>query len=832
MKQAEEDHVDLMKQIMKWSKIAYEEHQRYDKDLQGRDEEIETLREKLEGMTSPKESLEPASSVPNNPRPNDNVQRSDVSVPGRQQEDSQKAREPGLRHSDTMKEMRQMLVEMILVRVEVAQMYKEWESMASLAANALAESSILMSGSLMARSYFHRGVALYRLGFYWEATTTFEDAKNNTENKTERVEVEAWLEKARQAQTAAQSALSRQSSVFEPSPIKSRTDSIPVTGAPTALKDELDFDSDFDSIRGFGSRTPSVQSLLASAVESPQERQPRSAERGPEVRDERLRESSLNRRSPGRQLMYSPLRQTPATPRTPSPLIPQHTLINNPVSGPNKQNPAPSRMASTEKKPSQGPRGLREQLARSLSSHGRPPSSPLAQRVDNGGVRGNRNRSGSESLLQSAVVRHATTAGARRQSQMRGGDAQFDVTAPRRPSTLSQEIEQIGLHSDADLNPVDEASEASADHVRNEKRPQSRDDLQTELDGLLSESNFDKRDKNAGKSPLPSNLEHAKQLADRLQPLADQQEESISPGTLSVAEIISNGEFPFRGGDNHTKNYGNPHVQLDHDSQEDITQGAIEKEVLNKARGEQRDRSGLQAELDRNAEYLANLEKDGEAIPQEALEPDQESAEQVLTEPEAGTTSDQIPINDLSSDAGDQNTTIVEAPVEKGGPDDLYDVEDDYAVPSSGTTNGVSSPLIEIGEGSDVENIEWEVVPREANASSPPTKTLNVAEGAPSQGLEMDMPQGREYEAELPLERTDEGEAARKVDAQPPVGQVTEEEPDRQEGVANESKATSEGKKDDEERKQRRQSVESSMSAEGKGRNSKKTKKRKKKRKH
>ena len=831
MKQAEEDHINLMKQIINLSKIVHDDRQRYDTDLQDRDEEIEALREKIEGVTSPKENLKPTSSDPNDPRPNENVQSSDVSVPGRQQEDFQKAGEPGLRHSDTMKEMRQMIVEMILVRVEVAQMYKEWESMASLAANALAESSILMSGSLMARSHFHRGVALYRLRFYWEATTTFEDAKNYTENKTERVEVEAWLEKARQAQTAAQSALSRQSSVFEPSPIKSRTDSIPVTGAPTALKDELNFDSDFDSIRGFGSRTPSVQSLLASAVESPQERQPRSAERGPEVRDERLRESSLNRRSPGRQLMYSPLRQMPATSRIPSPLIPQHTLINNLASWPNKQSPTPSRMASIGKKPSQGPRGLAEQLARSSSSQGRPPSSPLARRPDNGGVSGNRNRSGSESLLQSAVVRYATTADAQRQSQRRS-NAKIDAAAPRRPSALSQEIEQIGLDSEADLNPADEASEVSADHVRNEKRPESREDLQTDLDGLLSDSRFDKGDKSAGKSPLPSNLEHAKQLADRLQPLADQQDESISPGTLPVGETVSDGEFPFRRGDNHTKNYGIHPVQSDHDSQEKVTQGAIEKEVLNKARGEQRDRSGLQAELDRNAEYLANLEKDGEAIPQEALEPDQDSTEQVLTEPEAGTTSDQTSINDLSSDARDQNTTIAEALVEKGGPDDLYDVEDGYAVPSSGTTSGVSSQLTEIEEGSDVENTEWEVVPREANASPPPPKTLNAAEGALSQGLEIDMPQEREQEAKFPLERMDEAEVARKDDAQPPAGRVAEEEPVRQEGATNESQATSEEKKNDEETKQRRQPFESPMSGEGKGKNSKKTKKRKKKRKH
>ena len=819
MKKAEEDHVGLAKQVRDLSKAAYEDRRKYDEELRRRDLEIVAFRKMLGETSSQEENLTRAASVPDYLTLTDNnISRLDVPAPGRQKVGIQKVEKPAIRHSDTAKAMQQMIIEMMLERAEVAELYKEWESMAGLAARALDEATILMSGPLMARSCFHGGVALYRLGLYWEATSTLENSKNYTHGKAERVEVEAWLNKAKKAQTAAQSALSRQSSIFVPTPMKPRTDSVLVTGAPTTLKDELDFASDFDSVTGFGSRTPSVQSLLpssartasaqsllanvartlsvqrlASVAESPDERQPRSVERGPEVRDSRLRVSSLNRRSP----MYSPMRLTPGTPRIPSPLVPQQRM------------------------------SLGEHLGRSFSSLGRPPSSPLARRPDSGGISNNRKRSVSDALRYSAVLRQATTFDARRQSsQLRGMDGRLSATIPRRPSAMIREIEEIELEAKADLYPVSEASEASADHVRNEKRPGSKEDLKVELDGPLGDSRLDKGDKSARKPPLTGNLEHAKQLTDRLQPLASQQEESISPGTVPCAGPFVDDEFAFQGGVNRTEEHSVLPVQPDHDSQENLTRGEEQKKVLDRARGEQRDRSAPRADLDRNAEYLANLEKDGEAIPQEALESDQESTEQAYTEPNAGTTSDQTLSNDLSSDAEDQNTTIAESPVEKGGPDDLYGVEDGYAIPSSDPTSGVSSPLTEKEEGSDV---EWEIVPREANASPPAlTEPLSIAGGAPSEGIEIDMPQGQVQEAEPPTGRIDEEEVAREIDTKPPVGRAAEEEPAGQEGAINEFRGTGEAKKDDEETNEPRRSSESPRSGEGKANNSQKAKKRKK----
>lgn len=909
MKQAEEEQADLREQIREQSRIAQEARHGYDNEIHRRDVEIEELRKKLEEMNSRNESLKAASSVLNYPTTskenlqrsssvpsyllsNDNIQRS-TSVPNdpvqKQRPDSMAAGNEQLRTqrveveterqpSRIAKEMREMLIEMILLRVEVAELYKEWQSMASLAATALDEASILMSGSLMARCYFYRGVALYRLGFYWEADTTFQESKQYTETPAEQVEVERWLEKAKQAQVAAQSAVSRQSSVFDPIPVKPRTDSIPVMNALAALKDELNFDSDFDSIRGFGSRTPSVQTLLSSAAESPHERQPRSPQMG----------------SP--QPTYSPLQRAPNTSRIRSPLIPQSTLPDSLVSEPNNSKPIPSRTASIGMQPFEGHRGSADQLSRQLPSQSRtpssplaqqpsqrfsgqgktpfspsspfspfsplapqlsrgfsgqrrtphssalpekwsqrlpgqrkPPSSPLARRMDNGGISNNRKTSESDLFRYSVIRRHASTVDARRQSQLKSIGAGIDAPALRRPSSLSREIEQIELGDEAGLDPIDEVSEASegsADHLRNDKMPESKDSLQSDLDRLLSESRSDKGGKSAGNPPIPSDFEHGKQLADRLQDLADQRNESMSPGSVDAAEPVSDDEPPFQGGDEQRDNHVISPVRSDHHIEDEKTQEVEENEVLSGAIREPTDRSGLQAELDRNAEYLANLEKDGEAIPQEALEFNGENPEEFSTEPEIGI-AEQASTNDRSSGAGDQSKTVTGAPVEKGGPDDLYDVEDDYVAPTPGLTSGVSTPAAETGEDSDVENIHWEVIPRDANASSPPKEPSNVAEGAASQGLGIRIPQKREQETEHSLERMDDAEVPTKLDTEPPLSRIDEEKP--KEGAMEESSGKSEARKDEEETNQVREPDESPKSNEGKANNSKKTKKKKKK---
>ena len=807
MKQAEDDQTNLIQKFTELSKIVDEDRRNYDQDIHRRDREIEALRKEIEEMTVEKEDLEPAPSDPDVPTPIDDVPGSDVLDPERQQRETQKADETA-RHEETMKEMRQTLVEMILLRAEVAQLYKEWPSMASLAATALAESSILMSGHHMARSCFYRGVALYKLGLYWEASTTFENSRNYAEDQTDRVEVESWLQKTKEAQTAAQSAQSRQSSVFEPSPqtgSRARIDSIQVVGAPTALNDELDFDSDFDSVRGFGSRTPSVQSVLASAVEGPQEREPRSAERGPEVRDPRSRESSLNRRTPGRQQMYSPMYRTPDTPRRPSSsLMPPRTLTDIQTSEPNKQKPTLPRMASTGTKPSDRLRSFADQFRRPLLYQGRQPSSSLAQRpaTYHQDVTGNnRNRSGSESLRHSTLLRNATTAAdARRHPQLRGIGARSEAAEPRRHSSLSREIK---FSNEADLKPVDEASKASGDHVRDETRPESKEDMQTELDGLLSDSRSDERKKITQKPLIQRSFNpDAKQLADRLQAIADQQEESISPGTVAVAEPVSGDGFPFPGSDNHTGKTATSPVQSGHHSGKEEPQVAEENKILNGATGEQRDRSGLQGEV----------KEDGEAKPQEVRELNGKK-----TEREAGTR-EQAPTNDLSSDAGDQNTTVAGAPAKKGSPDDLYDVEDDYVAPTLKSASGILTPATETEEDPGDDNVEWEVVP-----------PLNMVEGIVSQGLEHDMLQGREQDAKIPAEGLDEEEVTGEDIAKVVLVGADGEGPAGQESAINESKETSEAKKDEEETNERRESSGSPMSGEGKGNNSKKTKKRKKK---
>ena len=852
MKQAEDDQMVFMNKVLETFRIEHEEKLRNrDEEIHRRDLEIKMLQNKIEDG---EEGLEPAPSVPDLQTPIDKVQISDALSPRTQQLETQKAADgTDYQRSDTGKGMRQLLIDMILSRAEVAQLYKEWESMASLAAAALDETSDMIPRGYKARSFFYRGVALYRLHFYWEAERTFANSRKHTEDQADRVEVDSWLERAKQAQIAAQSALSMQSSVFAPSPmIRSRTDSIPVTGTPNALNNELDFDSDFDSIRGFGSRNPSVQSLLASAVESPlEQRQSRSAERGPAVRDPRLRESSLNRRIPSRP-MYSPMRHTPETPRIPSPLNPQRTFTDTVTSASNKQWPTPSRMASTGMTPADRQRASLDHVGQSFQNQdrspstslaqalhnqrrppyspltqsfqnlGRPPSSPLALRQDTHHVQsgvGNRKRSRSDSVRQGSLLRTATTGAARKQSLLRGNEGRFEAAVPRRHSARTQEI-KYG-NNEAGLNPVDEASEASGDHVRDEKRPDSRkEDMQTELDGLLRDPRSDKEGKSAGKPLIGDKMYNdAKQLADKLQIIANQQEEGISPGTVAAAQPSFDDEFPFRGGDNRTKNYATPPVQSDHPSGGEEPKVAEGNKVWNRATGEQRNRSGLQAEL----------EKDEEPISQEVLELNEENTEQPSTEPEAGTT-EQAPPNDLSSGAGDQNTTTAEAPVEKSGPDDLYDVEDDYVAPTPGLASGVSTPVTETVKDPGDENIEWELVPREAKGSTPPTEPPNVAEGAASQGLEADVPREREQDTKVSAERLGEEEVAEGDKAEVLAGGVREEEPARQEGAVNGSKDTREAEKGEEETSQRRESGGSPMSAEGKGTlNSKKSKKRKKK---
>lgn len=93
----------------------------------------------------------------------------------------------------------------------------------------------------------------------------------------------------------------------------------------------------------------------------------------------------------------------------------------------------------------------------------------------------------------------------------------------------------------------------------------------------------------------------------------------------------------------------------------------------------------------------------------------------------------------------------------------------------------------------------------------------------------MDMLQEREQDAKVPAETLDEEQVAEEDNAELLAGGVGEEEPARQEGAINESKDTSEAKKDGEDVNQRRESGGSPISSEGKGNNSKKTKKRKKK---
>lgn len=686
IKQAENDQMGLVQKILEMSKDAHEERRVYNTDIHIRDLEIESLRRELDS----KEHWKPVESVENRAAANDITPHLESSVARGRESGKQKAKTMPYSPSDILNQIRQMTVEMILARAKVARICKEWNNMGALAATAIAESSSLKSEYLLGRAYLKRGVALYHLRLNWEAILAFKSSKKFAKNPVELYEVDRWLEKAEKAQIIAQSTTSTPTSPFIFGPSTSRTGSSPVPVVPNALKSELSFDSNFDSIRGFGSRTPSVASFAGTNYEAPQERQPRSSERGPEVRGPRPRERSPARSASTEQLMPSPMHRTPVTPRESSPLVPRGVSLNQePTTESDKPRPPPMRAASTGTRPPENQHT--GGLGRTASYHERSERTldPLAR------LRapvGNRLRASTQ-LRNTLLVRNAETAQIRRDSELGYFDIALGPQKARSPSGLAEIRE-------AEQKLVDGIEGKAADrkthyHKTITESPKIAD-LRTELDSVPGDASSvnNTNDKVPEELSIPSGFVQAGSSTESYrEPFYRYKGEDI-PSSEPAAETSPDDEFPFRRGNDRRKTYAMlPVVDYDHTNEETAQK---RKEMKNEEndREKPRDRSGIEVELDRNVDYLETIEREGSGEPQEAATMEGEGALQ-------------SPTKDVEGSTGSENATTVEPPLEEGGPDDLYGVEEGYIPPRSRPASGISTPVTKSDEGSKDEDIEW-----------------------------------------------------------------------------------------------------------------------------
>ena len=649
------------------------------KSIRG-DPEVDPLIGELDSMIAEVEDRNSGRDTQNPNASSDDAKRSDLLPASRARVDIGQTREPVIPYSTILKQMKRMTIEILHARIEIARVYQEWEKMASLAATAIVQSDLLGSKSFLATSNLQRGIALFNMRVYWEATKSFEVCQKWTENKEGRTVVEQWLAKANQAQTRAQSVFS-QSSVFNFDHMRPRTgtNSVPVT--PGALRQELDIGSDFDSIRGFGSRAPSVASI---PVESPQWRRPTSVDRGSPMRS-----------SPEPSLLSA--HWTPTTPRISSPLAPRKPFRKEMQSKIDQQeNPIPTRTVSVGYKPPSRKQDQRLEPGRAKSVYER--SLFGGANKSQGSYRAQSISKQPRKLRESLLDHRANLEEHRRQSELAGieeFEALGRTSKARSPSNLAdgnqmtQTLGRSGGKSD----------DGTLQNSIADKRNLKPGDLQAEINSQ------------GGNTPSPDN-ESASQ---KEPPTQSHNQKSVRPLTASSPDddLPSHLKAAMR------KTWAElPILEYD-DFAEENTQ-------------DENTSTGTPAEPN---QYEFSLAKELEGA-DETERSDYSIQEPV--ESNAGTPSEQSPSTDSGSVLGGEETSVGEAPVEKGGPDDLYGIEDDYVPPSARSASNAPNPVTatetETEKDSDANDAEPEDV--SSNPKAPPRPTEQPAHREANTGNE------------------------------------------------------------------------------------------------
>ncbi|KAG7004970.1 m7GpppX diphosphatase [Physcia stellaris] len=635
------------------------------KSIRG-DPEVDPLIEELDSMMAEVNDRNGGQDTQNPNARSDDSERSDLPAASRAQVDIGRTREPIVPYNTILKQMKRMTIEILHARIEIARVYQEWEKMASLAATAIVQSDLIGSKSFIATSNLQRGIALFNMRVYWEATKSFEMCQKWTENKEESIVVEDWLAKANQAQTRAQSVFS-QSSVFNFDHMRPRTGTNSVPATPGALRQELDIGSDFDSVRGFGSRAPSVASI---PVESPQWRRPTSVDRGSPMRS-----------SPEPSLLSA--HWTPTTPRISSPLAPRKPFRKEMQSKiDQQQNPIPTRTVSVGYKPPSRKQDQRPEPGRAKSVYER--SLFGGANKSQGSYRAQSISKQPRKLRESLLDHRANLEEHRRQSELAGieeFEALGRTSKTRSPSNLTDR-NQMTQKLDRSAGKSDERPLRNSKADKKSLKP---GDLQAEINS--QGSNTPSPDKETASQKEPPTQSH--------------NQKSVKPLTASSPDD----DLPFHLKDARRKTWAElPILEYD-DFAEENTQ--------NKDTG-----TGPLAEPN---QYEFSLAKELEGA--DKTEGSDCSIEE-LVESNAGTPSEQSPSTDSGSKLGGEESFVGEAPVEEGGPDDLYGIEDSYVPPSARSASKSPTPVTatETEKDSDTDNFEWEDVSPNLNAPPRPTE--------------------------------------------------------------------------------------------------------------
>lgn len=623
--------------------------------------EVDPLIGELDSMMAEVEDRNRGQDTQNPHASSDDAERLDLLAASRAQVDIGRSREPIVPYNTILKQMKQMTIEILHARIEIARVYQEWEKMASLAATAIIQSDLLGSKSFLATSNLQRGIALFNMRVYWEATKSFEVCQKWTENKEECTVVNEWLAKANQAQTNAQSAFSVRSSVFNFDHMRPRTgtNSVPVT--PGALRHELDLGSDFDSVRGFGSRAPSAASIPVENFESRQGRRPTSIDRGSPMRS--FPEPSL----------LSP-HWTPTTPRISSPLAPRKPFTKEMQSKIDQQlNPIPTRTVSVGYKPPsrKQDQSWRAEPGRAMSVYER--SLFAGGMKSQGSYRAQSTSKQPRKLRESLLDHRANLEEHRRQSEIAGieeFEALGRTSKARSPSNpadgnqMTQKLDRSGGKSD----------DGPLRNSIADKKSLKPGDLQTETNSQGS-STTSPENKNASQEEPPTRSHNQEPV----KPLTASSPDDELPFHVKVARRKTWAELPI----------------LEYDDFE-------EENTQNEDTG-----TGTQAEPN---QYEISLAKELEGA--DKIKGSDSTQDPVKLR--AGTPSKQSPSINSDSKLGDRKPSVGEAPVEKGGADDLYGIEDGYVPPSARSASNTPTPVTVTETEKDPDDndaeAEWEDV--------------------------------------------------------------------------------------------------------------------------
>ena len=586
----------------------------------------------------------------------DDAKRSDLPAALRAQVDIGRNRKPIVPYNTILKQMKQMTMEILFARIEIARVYQEWEKMASLADTAIGESDNIGSKSFLATSNLHRGIALYNIRVHWEATNSFEVCQKWTKNREELAVVKEWLEKVYQAQMNAQSAFSVQSPVFNFDHMRRRsgTDSVPVT--PGDLRHELELGSDFDSVRGFGSRAPSVASSPVEDIESPQQRRSTSIDRGSNPISPRPRERGSTWSVFPEPSLLSPHWTPTTSPRISSPLAPRKSFTKEMQSQIDKQGfPIPTRAFSVGYEPPsrRQEQSWRPELGRTMSviESSSSVGGMKSQRSYRAQSTGKQPRQLRENLLDHMANREEH----RRKSELTGIEefrALGRTSKARRPSSLAD-----GSQMKQKLDRLDENSDdGSSRDINADRRSLKPGDLQAELDRVGSSTNSsDNEDASQQEPPTRSyNQEPG-------EPFTASSPADGLPSHRNTARRQTWAELPT----------------LEYDDYNDFKEVDTQNEDTS---------TGTQAEPNQYERSLAEELEDADIL-------EESDSVQQPVESNASALFEQSPFMNSDSKPGDEKPSAGEPPAENGGTDDLYGVEDDYVPPSARSTSATPTPV-------------------------------------------------------------------------------------------------------------------------------------------